>query len=145
MNGAVQKDSQKDKSLSVEPRWLEVVSGPTGRRRWPAREKARIVCESFRGDASVCAVARRNGIRPNQLFLWRRLAREGKLVLPGEAVDELAFAAVVVAEDGNRRNQPEIDGPRGMEIEADGVVVRINERTPADRIGEIAAALRGPR
>lgn len=136
-----QKAGQKDSSLLIEPMRLEVVRGPTGRRRWSAREKARIVCESFREDVSISAVARRNGVRPNLLFLWRRQAREGKLVLPGEVVDDLAFAPVVVAADDG--TGVGASGP--IEIEAGGVIVRVCGRTPAARIGAIAAALRAPR
>jgi len=47
---------------------LEVVSGSTGRRRWPAHVKARIVQESFASGASVNAVARRHRITPQQLI-----------------------------------------------------------------------------
>ncbi len=55
-------------------RRLEVVD--TGRRRrWSAEAKARIVAESFLGEASVCAVARRHGIAPSHLFAWRKAAR----------------------------------------------------------------------
>lgn len=53
MDGTIQTDSQKDKSLVVEPCRLEVIQGPTGRRRWSLREKARIVAESYLGDVSV--------------------------------------------------------------------------------------------
>ena len=60
--------------ISGVARRLEVVD--TGRRRrWSADEKVRIVAESFSGEASVCAVARRHGIAPSHLFSWRKAAR----------------------------------------------------------------------
>jgi transposase len=58
---------------------LEVIS--TGaRRRWTLVEKQRIVAESYDGRRQVSATARRNGLSASQLFTWRRLAREGRLV-----------------------------------------------------------------
>lgn len=38
---------------------IEVLDGPTGRRRWPDDLKARIVAESFQPGARVCDVAAR--------------------------------------------------------------------------------------
>src|SRR6476620_10503072 len=58
---------------------LEVVS--TGaRRRWTLEEKQRIVAESYSGPRLVSITARRNGLSASQLFTWRRLARDGRLV-----------------------------------------------------------------
>jgi transposase len=48
------------------------------RRRWSDAEKQAIIAEAARPDANISAVARRHGLRPNLLFLWRRLAREGQ-------------------------------------------------------------------
>ena len=141
MDWTDQTDSQNDKSYVIEPHRLEVVQGPTGRRRWSDREKARILAESYRGDASVSEVARRNGLRANQLFLWRQQAREGKLAPPAGVDDTMMFAPVVVADAGGRPP----GGSAFLEIEAAGVVVRVCARTSAARIGEIAAALRSGR
>lgn len=136
MDGTIQTDSQKDKSLVLEPCRLEVIQGPTGRRRWSLREKARIVAESIHGDVSVSEVARRNGVRPNLLFLWRRQAREGKLVLAAEVMDAGFVPALV---------EPAPVDPAMLEIEVDGVVVRLGAQAAAARIAEIAAALREQR
>jgi transposase len=46
------------------------------RRQWSDAEKQAIVAEAARPGANISAVARRHGIRPNQLFRWRRLVRE---------------------------------------------------------------------
>lgn len=57
---------------------IEVIE--TGaRRRWTPEEKLRIVEESYRGPRLVSATARRHGLSANQLFVWRRLLREGRL------------------------------------------------------------------
>jgi transposase len=66
--------------------WLEVVGGPTGRRR-PDAIKARIIQESFAPSASVSAVAHRRGISPHKLTGWRRDARDGLMPLNGDRMD----------------------------------------------------------
>ena len=58
---------------------VEVITGVRRRRRWSAEEKLRIVEESFRPGVSVSSVARRHDLNANQVFTWRRLAREGSL------------------------------------------------------------------
>ncbi len=59
-------------------RRLEVVE--TGRRRrWSAEAKRRIVEESLGEGVTASSVARRHGISPGHLFLWRKAYREGEL------------------------------------------------------------------
>jgi len=43
------------------------------------QERRQIAEESLRPGASVAVVARRHGVNANQVFLWRRLLRDGKL------------------------------------------------------------------
>ena len=69
---------------------IEVITGVARRRRWSVEEKRRIVAESLASGVSVSAVAQRHGLRPNQLFKWRKLAREGAFGLPGDAVPSFA-------------------------------------------------------
>ena len=64
---------------------IEVLDGPTGRRRWPDDVKARIVAESFLPGARVCDVAAKYGLIARHLSGWRGLARKGELVLPSDA------------------------------------------------------------
>jgi transposase len=54
---------------------LEVFTGTGRRRAWTAERKAQIVAESFESGETVCAVARRHALTPQQLFGWRRAAR----------------------------------------------------------------------
>jgi transposase len=56
---------------------IEVITGVARRRRWSVEAKLRMVAESLRAGASVSLVARRHGLRSNQLFKWRKMAREG--------------------------------------------------------------------
>lgn len=64
------------KSRDEEPvRRLEIFTGSGRRREWPPEEKARVVAESYKAGETVCAVARRYGLAPQQLFTLRRAAR----------------------------------------------------------------------
>ena len=61
---------------------IEILDGPTGRRRWPDDLKARIVAESFQPGARVCDVAAKYGLIARHLSGWRGQARKGELVVP---------------------------------------------------------------
>src|SRR4051812_13434469 len=54
----------------------EVLTGPGRRQVWDEATKARVVAESYAPGAVVSAVARRWQMAPQQLFTWRREARE---------------------------------------------------------------------
>ena len=115
---------------------MEVLEGPTGRRSWPDDLKARIVAESFEPGVRVRDVARRHGLAPQHLSTWRSLARQGKLDVVVEQDDLPAFATLEILEEDAKRHAGLI------EIEADGITVRLDADTPANRIAEIAVALR---
>src|SRR3546814_5588636 len=73
---------------------FEVFTGAGRRRAWSAEEKARIVAESHVPGESVCSVARRHALTPQQLFAWRREARHRE---PVEAAAPTLFVPAVVA------------------------------------------------
>lgn len=54
---------------------LEVVAGPTGQRRWPDDLNVQIVAESLLPGVKVTEVAARYGLLPNDVSVWRSLAR----------------------------------------------------------------------
>jgi len=84
-------ESQSADSDVTTVRRLELITGTGRRRQWSADDKARIVIESLKPGANVSEVARRHGLSPQQLFGWRRQAREAV----GNA--QPAFAPVVIA------------------------------------------------
>ena len=74
---------------------VEVLPAVKGRRRWPDELKGRIVAETLEAGATVAGVAQRYDLNPNQLSDWRRLARQGRLVLPAADAD-MAFTPLLV-------------------------------------------------
>ena len=103
-----------DKSKTEPVRRLEVFTGAGRRRSWTAEQKAQIVAESHAEGATVCEVARRHALTPQQLFAWRRNAAR-----PDERKTHrgaMAFAPVVVAAPPQRSNQatPAIEVVVGM-------------------------------
>jgi len=113
----------------------------TGNRRWPDRVKARIVAETLVPGATVNDVARRYDLRPNHLSAWRRMAKDGELVLPAPE-GEVEFAPLVLFDADNRPSAEDAEpAPSAIEIMAGSVSVRLDGATPAGRIAEIVRAL----
>lgn len=144
----------------TEPfRRFEVFTGAGRRREWSDEAKAAIVAESYLGLESVSAVARRHGLGHSQLFTWRRQLRgpvkdaAGPLpLLPlPSSVTEQRFVPVVVAApsvEGNgagRKRRPRSSGKVGtaIELEIDGVSVRIPKGTDPGTITAVIQALKG--
>jgi transposase len=94
-NGFDHRDDHKVDPRAREVRRIEVINGVGGRRRWPAELKARIVMESLEEGVAVAEVARRHGLRPQQLFDWRRKYRESL-----HAPEPMPFAPVVLDKPG---------------------------------------------
>jgi hypothetical protein len=67
------------------------------RRRWSLEEKRRVVAESESAPRQASATALRHGIRPTQLFMWRRLAQEGRLGADGDGQFAQAVIGVVLS------------------------------------------------
>jgi transposase len=127
----------------VSVRRLEVLSGDLGRRRWPDEVKAGIVRESFEPGAVVSAVARRHGLRPQQLFTWRRLARTGRLARPmAEAVRFVPVLADPGAgtSTGQRFAPPVRSGM--IEIELGGAIVRVGAGVDDGHLARVLRALK---
>ncbi len=117
---------------------IDAIVGPRGHRRWPYALKARIVAETLVEGAPVRDVAAWYDVRANHLSSWRRLAKEGKLVLPALPQPEPAFAPMVIEEVTDRTVDA---GNATLEIVCGDVVVRLGATTPAARVAEIVRAL----
>src|SRR5262245_4437276 len=130
---------------------LEVIE--TGaRRRWTLEEKRRIVSESHDGRRQVSATARRNGLSASQLFTWRRLAREGRLV---EVDNGAMFAQAVISCEPSTSGRPSfpehIEPPENSPssscpVEASGrmeIVLTGGRRGVGEHGGGAAALARG--
>ena len=108
---------------------------PKGKRRWPREVKAKIVAESLVEGARVSDVAARHDLIPSHLSDWRRQAREGKLILP--VLEETPLFVPIEHELGAGAS---LAAPT-LDIIKNGVTIRVDCKTPAGRISEIAAAL----
>ena len=120
---------------------LGVEVSQTGQRRWPDDLKARIVAETLVPGVTVNDVARKYDMRANHLSSWRRMAKDGELVLPASP-PETAFAPLVVF-DGEPSPAVKEPDPAFLMIEiiVGSVAVRLEGGTPAGRIAEIVRAL----
>jgi transposase len=127
-----------DHTLDPNPkdiRRIEVITGTGRRRRWSAEVKAQIIAESFSGEAPVSEVARRHGLRPQQLFGWRHQARNGRLAVNGG--EPPAFVPMIT--DGASRT---VVAESAIEIELAGMIVRVRGRVAADALVEVLAAVK---
>ena len=117
---------------------LGVIFSSDGRRRWPDELKARIVAETLLPGATVNDVAAMYGLKPNHVSSWRRLAKDGELVLP--VLEEgSAFAPLVVFEDPPSPPVPDVAEP--IEIVIGDILIKLDCATPAVRVAEIVRAL----
>ena len=114
-------------------RRLEVITGVGRRRRWTDEEKAWIVAESLDPATTTSAVARRYGLHPSQLFVWRQqLAAPAAREAPG-------FVPVVVAEEAATPA-----GTAGrIEIALGPAVVRVGPDVDAAALRRVLEAVRG--
>ncbi|QEW20352.1 IS2 repressor TnpA [Marinibacterium anthonyi] len=108
-------------------------------RKWPDELKAEIVAETLRPGATVNAVAARHGLQANQVSAWRRMARDGRLVLPAPE-DAVEFVSLMVAP----AESPTDTGPSAsgsVEIAVGAVTVRLEPGASAERIASVVRAL----
>jgi len=101
---------------------LEVIEGPTGRRRRTRAERARIATESLVPGAKVADVARRHGTTRWQIYDWRKTLRAGQLTVP-ESVAGLPMFAELVVEDAVAQ-APAAQTTPALEIVVGDVVIR---------------------
>lgn len=115
---------------------MEVMVGPSGKRRWSDAYKGQVVAETLVPGVTVNEVAQRHDLRPNHLSSWRRLAKDGKLPVPDLAGAEFA---PVVMEPFDSAPQDAARSP--IEIVSGDIVIRLDATTSAARVSEIVQAL----
>lgn len=114
----------------------------SGHRQWPDEAKAQAVADTLEPGATVNGVAARYDVLANQLSAWRRLAKQGKLVLPAAEPDEPVFAPLVVCDVPEVPPEPDIAASEEViRIVSGEVRIELAPGTPAIRIAEIVHAL----
>ena len=119
---------------------IEVLDGPTGRRRWPDAVKARIVAESLAPGARVCDVAQKYGLIARHVSQWRGLARQGKLILPDHSA--AAFVPLVLEQAATPDPVAAKTDVGVIKIEIAGAVLHVATDCSPDRAAALVAALK---
>jgi len=114
---------------------MDVIPAGPARRHWPEETRARIVAESMEPGANVSEVARRNDILPQQLYAWRRTAKERM-----ESAGRAAFVPAVV-EEPRPASCPTTAGGAEIRIEVAGMIVRVPDGASADHIERVLLAV----
>lgn len=133
-------------------RRFEVFTGAGRRRTWTSEEKAAIVAESYAAGDTVCAVARRYGLTPQQLFTWRRTLRAG-IIGNVEAAAAPSFVPAMVepaaepADGGpspvrQPRAKRNASGTGTIEVDIDGVTVRVGRGADVRTVTAVLRALK---
>ena len=139
--------------LTLDPAWqprrFEVITGAGGRRHWSIDDKARIIAETLEPNAIVSEVARRYGLRPQQVFAWRREARKQAASAQQESA---AFVPAVVTASPpeptsptrparpRKRRTVRDAGVIGLEI--DGIAMRVGRGADARTVAAVIRALK---
>jgi transposase len=142
-----------DSAITEPVRRLEVFTGAGRRRKWSDADKARIVAEIEASGASVCAVARRHGLSPQQLFGWRRQLRDAEVghfdAKEMQFVPAVVDVGVPAPARGRQRqairykSKPDI-GTIEVEV-GGGVTIRAGHGADANLIAAIVQALKASR
>lgn len=118
----------RDKSFQVIDAEVSVLdaSPATPRRRWSSAAKSGILAEALEPGVNVSAVARRHGLKPQQLFGWRRQALRSGVIRPTMLrTDDPAFVPIeapmfggleIVVGDVTLRRGPEVSSARLVEL-----------------------------
>jgi transposase len=121
---------------------IEVITGGGERRRRRSDdEKAEAVEESLRPGVVISQVARRRGLTPQQLFTWRREARQKA------GFDAVPFTSVIVeqreiAPAGAALERSAPARPHVIELDIDGVSVWIWREADVEIVTAIIDALK---
>ena len=129
-------------------RRLEVITGTGRRRRFAEDFKARVVEETLVPGAVVSDVARRHELTPQQVFTWRRQARQSVVSTDSKtphfvpAVLETALPSHPAHERPHKRTRRAEWNYGGIEIEIEGVTIRIGRGAEAKTVAAVLRALK---
>jgi transposase len=128
----------RDKSFQVIDAEVSVLdaSPATSRRRWSGSAKSRILAEALEPGVNVSAIARRHGLKPQQLFGWRRQALRSGMIRPAmPGSDGPGFIPI---------EAPKLEACacRGLEIVVGDVTLRTGIDVSSARLTELIRAVR---
>ena len=129
-----------DGSRGVGVSRLDVIEGPSGRRRRTKAERARIAAESMMPGVRVADVARKHGTTRWQIYDWRKQIRKGNLVVPESVAALPMFTELMV--DDTATAAPLAATRSELEIVVGDVVIRAG--ADADE-GQLTRAIRAAR
>jgi transposase len=127
---------------------LDVISGTGRRRQFTEDFKARVVEETLVAGAIVSDVARQHGLTPQQVFTWRRQARqplantESKAPQFVPAIVETALPPAVLRGRQRKRTGQASRSCGSIEVEIDGVTIRIGRGAEAKTVAAVLRALK---
>jgi transposase len=129
-------------------RRFEVFTGEGRRRKWSLTDKMALVAE-MAAAGNVSELARRHGIRPSQLFTWRRELRyAAEATTPPSFVPAVVEPAPVAVADTvsssiKRRRSRRAQGTApAVELDIDGVSVKISRGADTHVIAAVIEALK---
>ena len=145
-----------DDPVSKGVQRFEVFTGVGKRREWPPELKASIVAECCSGREGVSAVARRYGLDPSQIYGWRKgLRKQLEIKASADPVAEreaAMFVPAMIEADAPAKPAPRRHSQQrrhakqaAVELEIDGVAVKIAHGTDASLIGAVIEALKATR
>lgn len=102
----------------------KIITSVERKRRWSLEEKRQIVEETYISGFSVSQVARKYGMNPSQLFVWRRLMEKGALQSL-ESQDDLVPKSQLVELEKRIRELERVLGKKTLENEILKEAVRI--------------------
>jgi transposase len=111
-------------------------------------DKARIVAETLEPNAIISEVARRYGLRPQQVFAWRREARRQAASVQQEspafvpAVVEVPLPEPAPKRPAQPRKRKTTRDAGVIELEIDGIAMRVGRGADAKTVAAVIRALK---
>jgi transposase len=132
---------------------VEEITGVERHREWTDEEKLAIIAESCQEGVVISDVARRHGLRPQQLFKWRNEFRKrnvdglqcGLPPVAGRGAGEPVFAPVMITDDRPASAPVEPSTAAGstlIEIVLGGATVRLHGGVDGRTLAAVLHAVR---